>query len=719
MSSFLRDVLIVADKQEKTDLGEQIETIKKEITKLKSVISEFMKDKYAELEPNLKPDEILLEKSEMLVGNMRHLQNRINDQMKVKLLSSSEELQTLSQELKEYNYSLFLSNQLLEIHKAFESIESYKSNKVKQYTSAAITLVQLHQLVIENDSDIRQLNIYESIKHEYQSMYDSFISEVTALWQEKVFWSDEKESKNTVSLHINGDSDELTDITNALHHVNRLTRCIETLSSKLLLNFIDPLVHCECSVECTDKSFSLQVVNTKKIPEYKAVFENLKLFYKFLHQHFNIHIENEFFLEKLSSPLLEEFSRILTVGCISKIIPTSTAELETFANIVLEIQQFQDYLVEIKFITEEQKFLSKYTNNIDNLYIDKKCEKLLEVARSIMKKDLHDSFRYKPERLELIFEENDNIIIDPKLSRHTFFLPECQISKSTEEILCLVKDILEEACHSSDKYVLRLFYTSRNIMEMYAALVPEIHRSFLETIPQQVAIFHNNCFYLAHHLLTLAYKYKSKMPNLLQEFSIIYSDQVLLLREVGSEYFLNHMKYQRDIIFEILRESGLSSIGQMPELPVTTERSLRQCIRQLELLKTVWIEILPIKVYCRALGCIVNDMADDICAKLISVEDIPADVASELVTLFNMVVKRIPQIFPEPALIEQHVQKWRKLKELIIILGASLKEIEDRWADGKGPLANEFSPQHVKQLIRALFQNTERRSNLLSKIKEK
>lgn len=65
------------------------------------------------------------------------------------------------------------------------------------------------------------------------------------------------------------------------------------------------------------------------------------------------------------------------------------------------------------------------------------------------------------------------------------------------------------------------------------------------------------------------------------------------------------------------------------------------------------------------------------------------------------------------------MQKWRMLKELTKVLGASLRDIEERWADGKGPLANELSPQQVKQLIRALFQNTERRSNLLSKIKDK
>lgn len=39
-------------------------------------------------------------------------------------------------------------------------------------------------------------------------------------------------------------------------------------------------------------------------------------------------------------------------------------------------------------------------------------------------------------------------------------------------------------------------------------------------------------------------------------------------------------------------------------------------------------------------------MINDLVTKVISAEDIPIDVATELVTLFNMVVKRTPQIFP-------------------------------------------------------------------------
>lgn len=124
--------------------------------------------------------------------------------------------------------------------------------------------------------------------------------------------------------------------------------------------------------------------------------------------------------------------------------------------------------------------------------------------------------------------------------------------------------------------------------------------------------------------------------------------------------------------------SGFTSLGQTPQLHPSTERALRQCIRQLELLKTVWLDVLPVNVYCKAvgeldpilvvsshdalekrhvsnfiflmstrvIGCITNSMIDDLVTKVISVEDIPVDVARELVVLFNVVVKRTPQIFP-------------------------------------------------------------------------
>lgn len=65
----------------------------------------------------------------------------------------------------------------------------------------------------------------------------------------------------------------------------------------------------------------------------------------------------------------------------------------------------------------------------------------------------------------------------------------------------------------------------------------------------------------------------------------------------------------------------------------------------------------------------------------------------------------------------RHVKRWSKFSELLKVLNGSLKDIDDRWADGKGPLAQEFTAEQMKHLIRALFQPTDRRSALLSRIK--
>ena len=52
-----------------------------------------------------------------------------------------------------------------------------------------------------------------------------------------------------------------------------------------------------------------------------------------------------------------------------------------------------------------------------------------------------------------------------------------------------------------------------------------------------------------------------------------------------------------------------------------------------------------------------------------------------------------------------------------MMLNASLQEIGDRWSDGKGPLAHELGANEVKQMVRALFQNTDRRAAVLAKIR--
>lgn len=63
------------------------------------------------------------------------------------------------------------------------------------------------------------------------------------------------------------------------------------------------------------------------------------------------------------------------------------------------------------------------------------------------------------------------------------------------------------------------------------------------------------------------------------------------------------------------------------------------------------------------------------------------------------------------------VPKWVKLMQLKMILNASLVQIQEQWSEGKGPLTLNYKAEEIRSLIRALFQNTDRRSNALFSIK--
>ena len=126
----------------------------------------------------------------------------------------------------------------------------------------------------------------------------------------------------------------------------------------------------------------------------------------------------------------------------------------------------------------------------------------------------------------------------------------------------------------------------------------------------------------------------------------------------------------------------------------------------------------------------------------VALDDISADDATQLANLITIITECAPQLFNPTsaskeetkdeedakrrdaesaktglALLLQNVPKWGQLLELQLLLNASLQDIRDRWAEGKGLLPDHFTANEVKQLIRALFQNTDRRAAVLATIR--
>ena len=199
-------------------------------------------------------------------------------------------------------------------------------------------------------------------------------------------------------------------------------------------------------------------------------------------------------------------------------------------------------------------------------------------------------------------------------------------------------------------------------------------------------------------------------------------DFVPLLRDVGSEQLLGQMKKQKQQILDILQDprtmqnllsdqSGLKTTDQHP-----FQKAISRVLDKVFAVREEILHLLPSLVVSRITCTLLNTLIQEVFHKILKLEDIPERSCSILLSALNFIETYLNET-EELQRLTLVLSDYHKLLEMRFVLKANLQEISDRWEDGDGPLTLAFSPDQLKHMIRALFQNTERRAALLSKIK--
>ncbi|KAE8741357.1 hypothetical protein FOCC_FOCC013124 [Frankliniella occidentalis] len=743
--SFLEAVLANAGQVEMSDLKERIVDVSQNVSQLKHRVYDYMKTKFIDFDPLLKKSMSFLDKAVRMSDEINNLFNRIEFQTKCDLANSTGELRNLHVSLKEASAVLSITTELLQMESAMKDVED--ACKDGQFVDAAKSIQSFKELVKNSCKETRQLDIYQSLIREFTSIVAKFCKENTDKLYLFISWETTDAATNTLKSTIKIKSScfsELQEVLQALHLLEELYPWMNKFRNFLTRSILFPLINNEGSVNIEDgelySTIQVSIKMTSRKPNYLSTLDNLTKCFEFLHGELDMQFENDkSFISLLGAGSSEEFIDHLIKKCLKETVPSSSAELKNFTGIRERVAAFNNYMVGIEFLSEENHSLVDYVQNFDALCANKTCENYLKIARDIMKKDLQDMVEVGPQTPAValsatldhtntdalidnsVLQEsfaNVNIKSENELNPNLFQFPSCFVSKSTIEVLELVGTILEEGVAQENELHQYYLSTAKSVFELYICVVPTIHEKLLSTIPQQVALFHNNCMYLAHRLVLLGFEVEASLRNVLKaDVAITFVDYVQTLRHLGTSTYLKHMQQQRKQMLDLVKESGLATLGENSELSPDTERTLRQCLRQLELLQSVWQNVLPGNVYSKSIGVLANAFIEELVIRVSSVEDIPANTAVKLTSLFKMVQERIPKLFQNGDEVVLFVKRWLQFQELINILSASLREIEERWADGKGPLAHEFTTEQVKQLIRALFQNTQRRAEVLAKIK--
>ncbi|XP_050297925.1 centromere/kinetochore protein zw10 homolog [Anthonomus grandis grandis] len=672
-----------------------VEAIKQEV--VTDIINIFVK--YKQTLGDNQRNSTLFKKATEYQQTLQALSEKASFIISKDLVSAEKEVHNNIKELQILDFKI---NVVMNIIKILKCLADFKTKLAYKQYEECVAIMKDLKLMLESIPKDEHLDVFDDF---HQSIMQSKLKLDTAL--KNIFTTNislkvAPEKKRAI-LTVKKHNEEMQAACLAYFKDTEHIDCLNRLAKDLWVHIFTPIVDQEINITEQKDSLIVSIRNPDQSSDYKTVFGNLQKVLQFLGKNINYKLSEQVtVLEYIGNDIRDNLSELIVKNCLRNTIPSTVTELENYKVVIEDTKHLEKSLLEAKIFNENTTSILEYANNVDIHFINKKCEEYLQKATDLMKKDLHDVVEigvpYNPEY---------------PLGKEKLEFPHCSISKNVRELLDLCEEILQKALSASPTCSGHFFVTVTNILLTYRNFVPEFHKTYLAALPQQIAIFFNNCQYISHILVQWNLTYCSQLKPVLGVCE--FSSEAEKFPVAGLTIFENYIATQVKMVEEIMQGAQLDGTT-IEKLDVQTEKCIRQCLRQQELLRTVWHKVLPYEAYNKNVGIIVNALCKSVISNIVKFEDIPAKVAEDLVDVIKLILTRAPKLFTNPSEITLFVSLWYKINELSFVLNASLADINDRWADGKGLLALHFEGAELKQLIKALFQNTDRRAKVLAKI---
>uniref|UniRef100_A0AAZ3Q470 Centromere/kinetochore protein zw10 homolog n=1 Tax=Oncorhynchus tshawytscha TaxID=74940 RepID=A0AAZ3Q470_ONCTS len=746
MASFVTEVLASSGKLEKEDLAAKISKLSRKVEETKEEVCDMINKRYNEFLPSMQGAEVLMGQAEEVSKEIDVLKSCIETEVQQNLHTAVTEYAKLKQQLERNTTVIAMLRHLEEFHIAME--EFHKALLEKKYVIAAKQLEKARHsadsLKAWKGSD---LPLLRALSSELTVQRENLIYHLGDEWKRMTVWK-----LPWADAWPHNDMPQFLD-----HEVLSIMRQpgSPALGQVLLKYLLKPLItYPSLNVEVSEQQdegtlISLQFAETpEEHSSPSQVYTKVLMVLKTLHTHLLVAMPATI-LEKVSVILgdlvWQDMSHCIIHECLLYSIPTNSCQLEQYSAVIKETEEFEKSLKEMQYLRGDSTELLKYAQDVNCHFASKKCKDVIVAARKLMTSEMHNTVKItqdsklsvpmlpNPGSGDIKGKQGAKKLEAPRLDNEkqlgarTLCLPVCRISESVQQLMELALHTLSEAVGNSSQCATQLFFTVRNIFQLFYDVVPTYHKENLLKFPHLAAIQHNNCMYIAHHLLTLGHQFSPHLPDPLSEGAATFVDLVPGFRKLGAHCFLAHLNVQRAEMLERLSTARNFSNLDDEDNYSAASKAVRQVIHQLKRLGTVWQDVLPVNIYCKAMGILLNTAISELIAKIMMLEDISTEDGEHLQILCQTIIEEGPPVFiplPEENKnkkyqeeVPVYVKKWITFKELVIVLQANLQEIVDRWAEGKGPLALEFSSSDMKSLIRALFQNTERRAVALTKIK--
>ncbi|VDP08907.1 unnamed protein product, partial [Soboliphyme baturini] len=214
-------------------------------------------------------------------------------------------------------------------------------------------------------------------------------------------------------------------------------------------------------------------------------------------------------------------------------------------------------------------------------------------------------------------------------------------------------------------------------------------------------------------------KFESAFANDDPSFFVTFLDFVPQFRDIAVDCFSEFVKQEKQKMDDKLNMTNALRTVSWDANFQNYSAVLRRVALRLRELHLLWTGLLPTAVMFSLLAHFADHAIDYVLSCIFRMEDIPERDCGRLNELLGILVNHLPKCFTDDdkIVISRYSARWRALNEMSSCLSCDLQRFADRWASGNGPLAKCFSSDQVRHLIRAVFQNTRNRADVLALIK--
>lgn len=550
--SLIKKIVEIVDKNEDMEARKNISKLNKDIKSYKQKVNSYITTNFIEFLPDIGNNEYIIDEGDLLKDELTNFRENLQNETRNKIYSAHDELSKHIEELEESELGLNISMKLMKIDTLLQKINQL--NESENYSQINRVLTSINILINDpTDKIIKRLEMYLNLKLRLLQEQEKMVFNLEKRFSEIISMKEKSfPNMKSVTITVSKNCSKIIDTVNALIYADY---DLSKVTIFLMDNVFEPIISRAVSLEINQNekefllnlSYSMKPVTDELRPNYKVIFDNLKQTLQFL-VNMNIQLVNnqtkqsQYLLEMMFQTKRDELFEVLFNDCIIHAIPETIEEKEN-STLMEDILKLNDLFIEINFFDGNvgagaeddlnDNKLKSYAQNVEDLFNKQFSKNILASSSELLKRDLHDMI--------LVSEESSAA----SACNSPLIFPRSMISKSTIDFIKLLDRIIQQANGNTNELSKNLLASIASALENYSFTIQLHHSKFLSKIPQQSALFYNNCMYLSHWISTNQQIESQNFENVAET-----------LQEQGLEIFECQVAKQKIQLMEILKDYG-------------------------------------------------------------------------------------------------------------------------------------------------------------------